>query len=212
MSKSITVWLSILLLAFVFTSCSNKNSKTKTPPVSQSPTPASTVQNNNGSGNKSPKAKTPPVNQSPAPASTVQNSNTESKFYFTAYDVDGTLRNSNKWVGKEPVVINFWGTWCPPCRREIPDLVKVYNEYHPKGIEILGLAVKDQPKKVKRFAQQKGMNWVMLMADTDLAMRYHIRGVPTTIFIDRNGKEVGRFVGPRDYKTFKEAFEKLLQN
>ena len=182
MLKNITAWFSILVLTFLIVSCGNKSSKTKTPPVSQSPTPSSTVQNNNGGG----------------------------KFDFTAYDINGTLRNSNEWIGKEPVVINFWGTWCPPCRKEIPDLVKVYNAYHNKGIEILGLAVKDQPNKVKQFSQQNGMNWVMLIAETNLAMRYNIRGVPTTIFIDRNGKEVGRFVGPRDYNTFKQAFEKLL--
>ena len=130
----------------------------------------------------------------------------ESDFLFTAYDTDGTLRNSAEWVGKKPVVLNFWGTWCPPCRKEIPDLVKVYNELHPRGIEIIGLAVRDQSDNVIQFAKENGMNWVMLMADNSLAMRYQITGVPTTIFVSREGKELGRFVGPRDYQTFMDAF------
>ncbi len=111
----------------------------------------------------------------------------ESDFLFTAYDTDGTLRNSTEWVGKKPIVLNFWGTWCPPCRKEIPDLVKIYNELHPQGIEIIGLAVRDQSDNVIQFAKENGMNWVMLMADNSLAMRYKITGVPTTIFVSRDG-------------------------
>ena len=64
---------------------------------------------------------------------------------FTAYNLNGAPQHTSEWIGKGPVVLNFWGTWCPPCRREIPDLVRVYNELHPQGIEILGLAVRDRP-------------------------------------------------------------------
>lgn len=136
----------------------------------------------------------------------------EGQFSFTAYDVNGVLRSSTDWVGKQPVIINFWGTWCPPCRREIPDLVLLYDEYSAKGIEMLGLAVKDQPDKVAAFTKEHGMNWVMMMADNNLAIRYRITGVPTTIFLDRNGNEVGRFIGPQDHETFKKAFELILQS
>ncbi|UCG61412.1 MAG: TlpA family protein disulfide reductase [Candidatus Zixiibacteriota bacterium] len=147
-------------------------------------------------------ATTPEVAETPA---------VESEFLFTAYDVYGKVRNSSEWVGKQPVVINFWGTWCPPCRREIPDLVRVYNELQSQGIEMIGLAVNDTPEKVTKFAEANGMNWVMLMGDRNLGIRYKITGVPTTIFIGRDGKELGRFVGPRDYDTFKEAFLLALQ-
>ncbi len=135
----------------------------------------------------------------------------ESKFLFTAYDAYGNVRNTAEWVGKQPVVLNFWGTWCPPCRREIPDLVRVYNEFKSQGIEMIGLAVNDTPDKVIRFAGENGMNWVMLMADQSLGVRFQLTGVPTTIFISRDGKELGRFVGPRSYEIFKEAFQLALQ-
>ncbi|MEA3296769.1 MAG: TlpA disulfide reductase family protein [candidate division Zixibacteria bacterium] len=130
---------------------------------------------------------------------------------FTAYDINGTLHNSNEWIGKQPVIINIWGTWCPPCRKEIPDLIRLYGEYRPKGVEILGLAVKDSPQKVDLFSSQNGMEWVMMMADRNLMISLRAtRGVPTTIFLDSTGKEVTRFVGPRSYDVFREAFEAIL--
>ncbi|MFH1687065.1 MAG: TlpA disulfide reductase family protein [bacterium] len=133
------------------------------------------------------------------------------KIVFEAYDIDGTLHKSDEWIGKQPVVINVWGTWCPPCRREIPDLVKVYNEYRYKGIEILGLAVRDTPEKVRNFIGPNGMEWTMMMADqSTLATMGRISGVPTTIFLNKDGQEVARFVGPRSYEVFKETFESLL--
>ena len=143
-------------------------------------------------------------------AKSVETETVHSEFTFSAYDIDGNLRSSNEWVGKQPVVLNFWGTWCPPCRKEIPDLIRIYSEFEPQGIEIIGLAVRDQPGSVSKFSFENGMNWVMLMGDASLAMRYKITGVPTTIFIDRNGNEVVRFVGPRDYETFKKAFQAIL--
>ncbi|HOP05954.1 MAG TPA: TlpA disulfide reductase family protein [candidate division Zixibacteria bacterium] len=130
---------------------------------------------------------------------------------FAAYDVDGFLHQSDEWIGKQPVVINFWGTWCPPCRAEIPDLVRIYNDYRDKGIELVGIAVRDQPNNVKQFAGKNGMDWPMLMVDENVIAGFpDIRNVPTTIFFDRNGNEVQRFVGGRDYETFKQAFEQIL--
>ncbi|MCK4301285.1 MAG: TlpA family protein disulfide reductase [candidate division Zixibacteria bacterium] len=130
---------------------------------------------------------------------------------FSAYDLSGRLRHSNEWIGKQPVVINLWGTWCSPCRREIPDLIRLYKEFRPQGVEMIGLAVKDQHRRVGQFVEQQGMEWVILMAE-----RHHLyslratSGVPTTIFLDRNGNEVARFVGGRPYDIFKQAFQAIL--
>jgi thiol-disulfide isomerase/thioredoxin len=131
---------------------------------------------------------------------------------FAAYDINGELHQSSEWVGQKPVVLNFWGTWCPPCRQEIPDLVRLYEEYSAKGIEIVGLAVKDSPDRVAQYSQQAGMKWPMLMADLNIMTALKATsGVPTTIFLDKNGKEIGRFVGMRNYETFKSAFDSLLE-
>ena len=155
---------------------------------------------------------TPSTQANAAPASKQVNKNENPGLAkFAAYDVKGKLRNSNEWLGKQPVVVNFWGTWCPPCRREIPDLVRLYSEYKAKGIEIVGLAVKDDPSSVISYAGKAGMNWTMLMGDMDILTDFRAtQGVPTTIFYDRNGHEVDRVVGAQTYEQFKPRFEKIL--
>lgn len=153
-----------------------------------------------------------PQNTQPSANAASQKQAPAGAFAFEAYDTDGVLQKSTQWVGQQPTVLNFWGTWCPPCRMEIPDLKKVYDEFQPLGVEMLGLAVKDNPETVDGFVRKNKMNWVMLMATQDLAVRYRISGVPTTIFLDRSGKELRRFVGPQSYETFKKAFELILQS
>ena len=130
---------------------------------------------------------------------------------FSAKDIDGKLRHSSEWLGKQPVVINVWGTWCGPCRREIPDLAKLYEEYKPKGVELISLAVKDTPERVRQYAERNNMNWVLLMSEDQILIDYRAtRGVPTTIFIDKNGNEIVRFIGMKDYETLKRGFEAIL--
>jgi thiol-disulfide isomerase/thioredoxin len=130
---------------------------------------------------------------------------------FAAYDIDGKMHQSSEWIGKRPVVINFWGTWCGPCRREIPDMVQLYDEYQKKGVEILGLAVKDTPDRVRAYSGNAGMKWPLLMAKDQIMIDYRaLRGVPTTIFINREGQEVARYVGMRDYTALKLGFDAIL--
>ena len=142
-----------------------------------------------------------------------QQANTTPAFtpaHFAAMDTDGTQHQSTEWIGKKPVVLNFWGTWCPPCRKEIPELVKLHNEYQGK-MEMVSLAVRDTPAKVENFSSAQGMEWLMLIAENDILLKYNVTvGVPTTIFLDKNGKEVARFVGPRSYETFKQAAETVI--
>jgi len=131
---------------------------------------------------------------------------------FAALDLYGQPQSSAQWIGKQPTVLNFWGTWCPPCRREIPDLVRLYDEYHSRGIEIIGLAVKDEPRDVSSYASRAGMKWVMLMANDEVIQAYNVvNGIPTTIFIGPDGREITRFIGNRAYEDFKPAFEAILQ-
>jgi len=150
-------------------------------------------------------------NQANNPDVATSTENSGSQFVFTATDIDGNSHSSDEWIGKGPVVVNVWGTWCGPCRKEVPDLVRLYEEYKPQGVEILGFAVRDTPDKVRKFSEANNMNWVMMMGDQNNLRPFgSIRGVPTTIFIDKDGKELGRYVGARSYDEFKEAFEALL--
>jgi len=129
---------------------------------------------------------------------------------FMALDIDGNFHSLEQYKGR-PLILNFWGTWCPPCRRELPDLKKIYAEYKPVGLEIIGLAVNDPPDKVRKFAKQMGLDWVMLIANRESAMSYQIgTGVPVTIFLDKEGNEVSRAIGARDYNFFKREIEKII--
>ena len=129
---------------------------------------------------------------------------------FIANDLEGNIHTLDQYAGKA-LILNFWGTWCPPCRRELPDLKKIYAEYAPRGLEIIGLAVNDHPDKVRSFARQLGLDWVMLIANRESVAAYRIgTGVPVSIFIDRNGNEVTRAIGARDYNYFKTQIEKII--
>lgn len=129
---------------------------------------------------------------------------------FSAYDIDGKLHQADEWIGKQPVILNFWGTWCGPCRREIPELIRLYAEYKNKGVEIISIAIRDTPTKVRIFTQQQGMNWIMLMDNRKISYDFRITGVPTSIFINSKGEVIHKFVGPRSYDVFKKAFEAIL--
>jgi thiol-disulfide isomerase/thioredoxin len=125
-------------------------------------------------------------------------------------DLDGNMYDMDQFAGK-PLIINFWGTWCPPCRREMPDLQKIYNEYSPQGLEIIGLAVNDTPDKVKNFIGKYGYNWTMLIATREAMRHYKLgTGVPLTIFYDKEGNEVERYIGMRTYNDFKAQVEKII--
>jgi thiol-disulfide isomerase/thioredoxin len=130
---------------------------------------------------------------------------------FMIADVDGNSHSFTEYVGVSPLVLNFWGTWCPPCKREIPDLIRIYNEYKPQGLEIIGIAVNDTPGRVKKFAAEYGIEWVLLMANRESVMNFKIgAGIPVTIFLDKNGNETGRFIGFRTYDDFKAQVEKII--
>jgi len=128
-----------------------------------------------------------------------------------AADLDGNRVSLDDYLGRGPVILNFWGTWCPPCRYEIPDLVRIYEEYKPQGLEIVGLAINDRPGKVRAYAAEKGIEWIMLMASREAAMAFQLgRGIPVTIFIDRDGNEIGRKVGMGTYDEFKSYVERMI--
>jgi thiol-disulfide isomerase/thioredoxin len=200
MKRTITIILTILIASMLLLSCSKDDSSAR----------------NNPAPVAKPEVKTSPAETVPARVAPIQESQKSVATFanVTVVDVDGNRRTMSEWVGKQPVVINFWGTWCPPCRREIPGLVKLYDEYRDKGVEIVSLAIERSagPMQVKEFGQQAGMKWVMLMSNDVASQAFRLTGsVPTTIFYDASGKEVSRHVGARSYEDFKSEFRKIAR-
>jgi cytochrome c biogenesis protein CcmG/thiol:disulfide interchange protein DsbE len=128
---------------------------------------------------------------------------------FTLPDLNGMTVSLTDLKG-HVVVLDFWATWCPPCKREIPDFITLQSAYGSKGLQIVGIALDDQDK-VQAFAHQNGMNYPVLLGSDEVARRYGgIGGIPTTFVIDRNGKIVSRFEGFRPKEVFEEEIKKLL--
>jgi peroxiredoxin len=95
------------------------------------------------------------------------------------------------------VLVNFWATWCPPCRIEIPDLVSVHQRYQDKGFQVIGVAIdREGPDVVQAFAKEHRIPYPLVMADDGMIAGYGgIRAVPTSFLVDRQGRIVKKYVG-----------------
>jgi cytochrome c biogenesis protein CcmG/thiol:disulfide interchange protein DsbE len=99
-------------------------------------------------------------------------------------------------LGK-PVMINFWGSWCVPCKDEAPVLREAWAKNQNGGVQFVGVAIWDQPEAARGFARSEGASWINgLDNDGKIAIEYGVYGVPETFFISRDGVLVERYVGP----------------
>jgi peroxiredoxin len=130
---------------------------------------------------------------------------------FELADLSGKRVRLSDFKGKV-VILDFWATWCGPCREEIPDFVKLQEKYRAQGLAIVGLSLDDDGEKaVRPFAEKHGVNYTMLLANTELADRYGgVLGIPTTFVLDRQGRIVKKFIGMMEPRTFEEAIQPLL--
>ncbi len=97
----------------------------------------------------------------------------------------------------KPVMINFWGSWCVPCKDEAPVLSQTYAKYKNSDVQFVGVAIWDQLDAAKAFASGEGAVWTNGMDnDGKIAIDYGVYGVPETFFISRDGVLVDRYVGP----------------
>jgi peroxiredoxin len=134
---------------------------------------------------------------------------------FALPDLDGQLHALSQWRGKVRL-LNFWATWCGPCRKEIPALVALQKRFGDRGLEIIGIAT-DEPdtKTVKRFAKQYRINYPLLMDNNhagDIArhLGFNLIGLPASVLIDDQGNIASRHLGPIEPRKVRKAVEKLL--
>ncbi len=130
---------------------------------------------------------------------------------FELPDLSGKNIKLSDFKGKV-VFLNFWATWCPPCRREIPGFIKLVNKYGKDGFIVLGVAVDPREfDKVKPFAEKIGINYPVVYDKKGVSQLYGgIRSIPTTFVINRQGKVVGQIVGSRPEQTFEGIIKSLL--
>jgi peroxiredoxin len=131
---------------------------------------------------------------------------------FALADVEGRPVHLADYKGKV-VMVNFWATWCGPCRAELPDIVTLYDTYRARGLEVLGLSAdEDGPQMVKDFAQRNGLPYTIVMADDATQLAYGIDAYPTTFVIDRDGVVRGRYVGAQSLQVLEAAVKPLLSS
>jgi peroxiredoxin len=122
---------------------------------------------------------------------------------FTLTDLNGKPWTLKDLKGKV-VMLNFWATWCPPCRKEMPDLENLYRQFEPQGLVILGIS-DDEPEKVREFVQKQGTTYpVLLDAGSKVNELLHIQGIPKTFVYDREGKIVAQSIDMRTKSQFLE--------
>ena len=105
-------------------------------------------------------------------------------------DAEGKEQRIDQWRGKV-VIVNFWATWCAPCREEMPEFIKSQNELGSKGLQIVGIAV-DQPDKVRQFATEIGLNYPALVGgfgamELSRTLGNNVMALPFTVILDRKG-------------------------
>lgn len=112
------------------------------------------------------------------------------------------------------VVLNFWGTWCPPCRREIPDFVSMQADLGDRGVQFVGVALERSagPKEVQSFADEMGINYPIGLGDGSIAQKYGgVRGLPMTFVIGPEGRIRKHIPGMTTEDLLRPLLEQLLR-
>lgn len=129
---------------------------------------------------------------------------------FTLTDLDGKKVSLKDFKGKN-VYLNFWATWCPPCRSEMPEIEKVYQQYKDKDFVVLAVDLGEDKNTVKNFMQQNKYNFkVLLDSDQSVAAQYNITAIPVSYFIDKDGNIVAKRVGALSEEEMQSYVKQLI--
>jgi thiol-disulfide isomerase/thioredoxin len=140
---------------------------------------------------------------------------TDALFAATLNNLQDKPQTLAQWKGK-PLIVNFWARWCPPCRTEIPEFVKLHHDYQTKGLVVIGIAIEDQAEPVRDFAKAYDMDYPLLLGkDKGLELMRSLGnvrlGLPFTVAIDRTGKIVATKTGGIKGDELTSAAEAVLK-
>jgi thiol-disulfide isomerase/thioredoxin len=122
---------------------------------------------------------------------------------FSFPTIDEKQHSIEEFIGK-PLIINFWGINCPPCREEFPEFVKFYEKYKRKGLEIITLNVDSSLSEQRAFLQHQEMPWILGTDDSELFQKWNYRFIPTSIFVNPAGTVVDVHTGGMDLVQLEE--------
>ena len=110
------------------------------------------------------------------------------------------------------VLLDFWATWCDPCREEIPHFVELQSQYREQGLQIVGVSMDDGPEPVRDFYQRFKMNYPVVMGNADIGELYGgVLGLPIAFLIGRDGRIYSKHTGATDITVFEKEVRSLLQ-
>lgn len=108
------------------------------------------------------------------------------------------------------ILINFWATWCDPCREEIPDLIHLYEKYREKGFLVVGISLDTSMEKLANFVKEYRIPYPIWVGDKTLVRSWMVRGLPASYLVDGEGKIRREYLGARKGATFEKHLLKLL--
>ena len=129
---------------------------------------------------------------------------------FIRSDLNGNRVNLRAYRGKV-ILLNFWATWCIPCRQELPRFAEWQKQYGPEGLQVIAVSMDDTPNPVRAVVRKLEPDYPIIMGDAKLGTRYGgVLGLPITFLIDRNGLVSARLKGEADLPALENRIKTLL--
>lgn len=131
---------------------------------------------------------------------------------FTLKTLEGNTVRLSDFRGKKVVLINFWATWCPPCRLEMPTMQQIYSEYKERGVEILAVNIEaDAKQEISDFVKELRLTFpILLDPDMKVLRKFRVIGLPVSVLIDRQGIIRAKEIGYRDWAS--RASRRLVES
>jgi peroxiredoxin len=130
---------------------------------------------------------------------------------FTLKDLDGKTVRLADYQGKV-VLLEFWATWCGPCKESMPELERLYATYRDRGFEIIAISLDESESAVREFVEEYRLSFTVVIDDVDVNSAYGVFSIPTTFILDKSGQIVKKHLGfaPGLFDSFSEEIEALL--